>query len=690
MKPAFPPLLSIRQRLPLLICGLLLSVILVFGWVSYVGIKKAELNSGKDRLKVITGQLGAMLSGQARNFITATYNIANKPAVRTYIRSNGRDSAAAVYRYLGELKSDTLNIQLELWNVSGKRLRVIPLQENKRLEIDIDPLFKEIKSARPDSGRAGKLYAYQQQVYFPVVTPVMDSGKTAGYAVRWRHVLSSPRAIEQLSRLMGSESKFYVGNADGSLWSDMISSVPPPLLGRDQEQVMGELQRVPNTKWQVAVQLSRREVLEAASGFLYFVIIAGVIILAVGMVVAWIMSRNISQPLIGLTDAASAIAAGNYASLVQMERQDELGKLASAFNAMTLQVQHSQRALEKEAVNYRLLFESNPMPMWILDAGTLEVLDVNDAAMRHYGYSKEEFLRLSARDLRPPEDVSQYMDHVKKRPAGFNSGVWRHRKKDGTIFMADIMADDITYKDRPARIVLAHDVTEKMRIEAELVQHKLTQQRLMAETAIQAQEKERESLGYELHDNVNQILASAKLYLEVARTRNEEMLSLAIEKSYESVNMAIGEIRQLSKQLAPPSLHTTLVHAISDLAEEVSGAARLPVTVTAQKFDEKLVNDDIKLTFYRIVQEQVNNILKHASASEIAITIETDRANVYLLITDNGIGFDTRKRSKGIGLRNIDSRIRFLDGNARVVSQTGKGCRLEISVPLKRQTRFAI
>ena len=96
--------------------------------------------------------------------------------------------------------------------------------------------------------------------------------------------------------------------------------------------------------------------------------------------------------------------------------------------------------------------------------------------------------------------------------------------------MVDIIADDITYKGQQARLVLAHDVTEKLKVQAELVRNRITQQELITETTILAQEKEREELGKELHDNVNQILASTKLYLELARNGGDDILSEAIEK----------------------------------------------------------------------------------------------------------------------------------------------------------------
>src|SRR6185369_15994277 len=239
----------------------------------------------------------------------------------------------------------------------------------------------------------------------------------------------------------------------------------------------------------------------------------------------WLMSRQISEPLRKLTGAASELAAGNYSSIVQVDRHDELGKLARAFNAMAIRVRNSQKELGNKAQNYKLLFESNPMPIWIVTNSNLMIIDVNEAAINHYGYSREEFIKLKSTDLRPEEDVEKYLASISRESTAKNNrGIWRHKKKDGTVIMVDVITDDIMYQDKPAKLVLANDITEKLKAEAELVRHRIMQQEIITETTIQVQEKEREELGKELHDNINQILASTKLYLEIARRGNTEML----------------------------------------------------------------------------------------------------------------------------------------------------------------------
>ncbi|MBA2500041.1 MAG: PAS domain-containing sensor histidine kinase, partial [Chitinophagaceae bacterium] len=368
-----------------------------------------------------------------------------------------------------------------------------------------------------------------------------------------------------------------------------------------------------------------------------------------------------------------------------------LGKLANAFNGMSKQVQHAEKELRTRVENYKILFESNPMPMWIISKDTLDVLNVNNAAIDHFGYTLNEFLTLNSMDLRPAEDIEKYKEYIKSE--NFNTtyrGIWRHKKSDGSVVMLEINSANITYSDQPARLILANDITDKLNAEAQLVRHRGMEQELISETTLQVQENEREELGKELHDNINQILFSTKLYLEIARSGNEARIHEAISKSYENVNLAILEIRRLSKKMVAPSLDTSLIEVIKELAEEIQAITPITTSLVSTDFQEHLLHDNMKLMLYRVIQEQVNNILKHAAASDVTITLKTENGQAFMAVSDNGIGFLPHKRSKGIGLRNIDNRVKFYDGEVIITSEPGKGTRLEVSVPLNRKTKLAM
>jgi PAS domain S-box-containing protein len=129
----------------------------------------------------------------------------------------------------------------------------------------------------------------------------------------------------------------------------------------------------------------------------------------------------------------------------------------------------AEEALRESEERYRLLFESNPHPMWAYDVETLAFLAVNDAAIEHYGYSRDEFLRMTITDIRPPEDVPTLRATIARTMDTVNlSGIWQHRKKDGTLIEVEITTHTLTLDGRLARIVLANDVTEHRRAEEAL------------------------------------------------------------------------------------------------------------------------------------------------------------------------------------------------------------------------------
>jgi PAS domain S-box-containing protein len=131
----------------------------------------------------------------------------------------------------------------------------------------------------------------------------------------------------------------------------------------------------------------------------------------------------------------------------------------------------AEELLNESEEQYRLLFESNPQPMWVYDLETLLFLAVNDAAVAHYGYSREQFLSMSIKEIRPPEDVQALCDYLSRETSPFDrAGEWRHRKKDGTIITVAITSHQLNFAGRPAELVLANDITERKRAENALLE----------------------------------------------------------------------------------------------------------------------------------------------------------------------------------------------------------------------------
>lgn len=339
---------------------------------------------------------------------------------------------------------------------------------------------------------------------------------------------------------------------------------------------------------------------------------------------------------------------------------------------------------------YKLLFESNPMPMWMVSQSTLDIIAVNEAAAAHYGYTKEEFLKLNPLNLRPSEDIAAYIAHIKKEYTGIQKpGIWRHKKKDGSIIMVEIITHDVVYENSPARLILANDVTEKLKVEAELANQQVMRQKLITETSIQVQERERDEIGKELHDNINQIMAAAKLYLDMAIKKADKGPQL-LYKAQHNIVLAINEIRKLSHTLVAPSLGPiTLIQAIEELFTDIRMTTSLHLEVFTCNYNEKEIENNVNLMFYRIIQEQINNVVKHSGAKNVVVKLSTTAENIQLTIEDDGKGFDARKTSSGIGLRNIRNRVDYYDGSTRIISAPGEGCILKVTIPVQ-QAVFAV
>jgi PAS domain S-box-containing protein len=291
-----------------------------------------------------------------------------------------------------------------------------------------------------------------------------------------------------------------------------------------------------------------------------------------------------------------------------------------------------------------------------------------------------------------PEDrrrtVGIYQTALKKKDHSIIHIDYRFKKADGKYaLISDRSFVVYDNKGEPTRIVGSmQDVTERKKLEKKLLTQEIEKQKSIAQAVVDAQEKERGEIGKELHDNVNQILSTAKLYLELAKTESKQRPEL-IKRSADNIFDAINEIRAISKALVPPSVKDLgLIDSIKDMIESLHIAKAIKVKFTHKNYKEEEVGDNVKLMLFRIVQEQVNNILKHAEAKLLIITISIKDKYIQLQLSDNGKGFDPEKIKfkKGVGLTNIESRANLLNGKVTIQSTVGKGTVLTVDVPIHK------
>ncbi len=198
------------------------------------------------------------------------------------------------------------------------------------------------------------------------------------------------------------------------------------------------------------------------------------------LIAAWFGYRNIAAPIRRLSAELRSRRGASFRSPIPVSGPAEVAALAEDFNglmtAVERELRHRKKAQEVAGSaerNYRLLFESNPNPMWVYDKETLRFLAVNERAIRDYGYSRDDFLAMTIDQIRNPAEVERLHALVNAQPSlterGFvDSGVWHHRRKDGSLFDVDVISDGLEFEGRAARVVLAHDVSERVRAEEAL------------------------------------------------------------------------------------------------------------------------------------------------------------------------------------------------------------------------------
>ncbi|MCO5238210.1 MAG: PAS domain S-box protein [Chitinophagaceae bacterium] len=225
-----------------------------------------------------------------------------------------------------------------------------------------------------------------------------------------------------------------------------------------------------------------------------------------------------------------------------------------------------------------------------------------------------------------------------------------------------------------------HDITEQRNLQAQLAEKEVIYRRHLARTVLDTQENERKKLAEELHDNVNQLLGVVKLYIEHA-IADDAIRDSLLKKSNEYIDKVIEELRNLTRNLAPPLLaELGLEQSLISIAETIEEVQPINIRIDIENIDEASLQDGQKLMLYRIVQEQLNNVVKHANAANVTVHLEQIDNKVSLVITDDGRGTDlSTDQGQGMGLRNIRNRIELYQGTVAMDSAPGKGFVLDVA-----------
>jgi PAS domain S-box-containing protein len=417
---------------------------------------------------------------------------------------------------------------------------------------------------------------------------------------------------------------------------------------------------------------------------------------AIHGILTYFSYRKIKEyPIIATVGTSQQDVFENYYKRAERDRDSAIviSSLIILFSALLcLVLLHRKKNVEKireSEIKYRSIFENSQDAILLMKPGG-QMLAANSAACRFFGMPEAKLLDKNFLELIDSSDP-QFGHLIENGLLGTTDKTeFNFLRSDGSSFvgeMASTLHKDALDNERA--IIIIRDVTERKRLTKKLLEEQKRFQRKVTEQVIWAQEKEREVIGRELHDNVNQVLTTVKLYLETALHCKESREEL-LPKSMHLVMASINEIRNLSRDLSAPTLGTkSLTDSITALVEMVASSSGLSIAFDHCSYYTPLSMNQ-RLAIYRIVQEQLNNIIKHASATSVSVSLSQTDGDTILIVNDNGKGFDTLGKRNGIGLNNIISRAKVFNGKVKIESAPGKGCLLIVNLPIIAESKEEI
>ncbi len=330
--------------------------------------------------------------------------------------------------------------------------------------------------------------------------------------------------------------------------------------------------------------------------------------------------------------------------------------------------------------DYRAVFEGAPDGIVVVDRnGTIR--DVNPKVEELFGYGRDELVGHAVELLVPRasrgahvQDRSTFMEQPRSRPMGVGLEL-RGLRKDGSTFPVEISLSPWHSDHGLLLISTVRDVTHRRRLRA------------FGLSALRAAEEERRRIARELHDDTAQRLAAILLRLRLVRTERSALeRDMLLEEIRGDLLEAAEGVRRIARGLRPPALEDAgVIAAIRAHVRSRVENGGPQVDVDADAVDDWL-DDEGKLVLYRIVQEALSNVLRHAEASHIEIRIDVREDRVLALVADDGRGFDPvqgpRDDGRGLGLLGMRERASLVGGRVTVESAPGAGTRVRLEIPV--------
>lgn len=339
-----------------------------------------------------------------------------------------------------------------------------------------------------------------------------------------------------------------------------------------------------------------------------------------------------------------------------------------------------EASLRESEEQFRNLFELSPVGKFLLDLKG-KIVAVNERGSAIYGYSRAGILGKNVRKIVPRRLASRYPRLVAavraKQILRFDS---EGKRRNGATFPVELAVSLFPWKGREHLQVLVQDITEKRRVaEAENI-------RRISGALLQIQEEERKKIARDLHDHIGQDLAAIKISLGMSKIRlpaREAAARTEIEETVRLVDKAIGDVRSLSSSLRPASLDELgLVPCLRHEFDYLASRGGLAIELAAGRLGGRLPPEK-EIVVYRIVQEAMTNILKHARARRVRVRLSRRGGLVRLSVSDDGRGFHPKdgKSPPGLGLLGMRERVTLAGGKFAIASRPERGTRIVVTLP---------
>lgn len=400
-----------------------------------------------------------------------------------------------------------------------------------------------------------------------------------------------------------------------------------------------------------------------------------------------IETNLLEQGQIAITEIKMKQKSGHYIDVEISARHLMDGRYIGMVRDIT-ERKKAQEALKISEEKYRLLFYQNPMPMWMLSLPNWNFLDVNQAAIDFYGFSRQQFLSMSIMDLEPKGDKEHYMENIDKQFGVNDAGQWDLKKENGKRATVNIISHYIFYEEQPALLVLANDITEKILAEEKLKESHENYRQLASHLET-IREAERTHIAREIHDELGQQLTGLKMDISwlSKKINNEDLnVQIKVQETIGLIDATVKTVRRIATELRPSILDDLgLIAAMEWQTEEFEKRSDIKgifiSNVAAVQIDTATATG-----LFRIYQESLTNVMRHSQATQMEANLHLDKQFIKLTIHDNGKGFaiDAITNKKTLGILGMRERATLMGGSYEITSMPQKGTQVIIIVPLKK------